>query len=103
MSIASLNHPNICQVYDVGPNFLVMELVEGENLAGPLPVEAALNYARQIAEALEAAHEKSIVHRTSGCGISSDTIASTHMLRSVHGYGGNVIANTPRHMPGHSR
>jgi Tol biopolymer transport system component len=62
-AIAALNHPNICQLYDVGPNFLVMELVEGENLAGPLPVETVLNYARQIAEALEAAHEKGIVHR----------------------------------------
>src|SRR5260370_3888748 len=61
--IASLNHRNICHLYDVGPNFLVMELVEGDNLAGPLPVETALNYARQIAEALEAAHEKGIVHR----------------------------------------
>jgi Tol biopolymer transport system component/predicted Ser/Thr protein kinase len=61
--IASLNHPNICQLYDVGSNFLVMELVEGENLAGPVPPETALNYARQIADALEAAHEKGIVHR----------------------------------------
>jgi serine/threonine protein kinase/Tol biopolymer transport system component len=61
--IASLNHPNICQLYDVGPNYLVMELVEGENLSGPLPVETALNYARQMAEALETAHEKGIVHR----------------------------------------
>jgi eukaryotic-like serine/threonine-protein kinase len=61
--IASLNHPHICQLYDVGPNFLVMELVEGESLSGPLPVVTALNYARQIAEALEAAHEKGIVHR----------------------------------------
>jgi WD40 repeat protein/predicted Ser/Thr protein kinase len=61
--IASLNHPNICQLYDVGPNFLVMELVEGENLSGPLPLGTALKYARQIAEALEAAHEKGIVHR----------------------------------------
>jgi serine/threonine protein kinase len=61
--IASLNHPNICQLYDVGPNYFVMELVEGENLRGPLPVEIALNYARQIAEALDAAHEKGIVHR----------------------------------------
>jgi hypothetical protein len=56
--IASLNHPNICQLYDVGPNFLVMEFVEGENLSGPLPLETALHYARQIAEALEVAHEK---------------------------------------------
>jgi serine/threonine-protein kinase len=61
--VASLNHPNICQIYDVGPNFLVMELVEGENLSGPHPVETALNYAQQIAEALEAAHEKGVVHR----------------------------------------
>jgi len=61
--IASLNHSNICQIYDVGPNFLVMELVDGETLSGPLPVETALNYARQIAEALEAAHEKGVVHR----------------------------------------
>src|SRR5712691_11086389 len=61
--IASLNHPNICQIYDVGPNYLVMELVEGENLKGPLPIETALNYAKQIAEALEAAHDKGITHR----------------------------------------
>src|SRR5438105_10597888 len=62
-AVAALNHPNICQLYDVGPNYLVMELVEGERLKGPLPVETALDYARQIAEALEAAHEKGIVHR----------------------------------------
>jgi serine/threonine protein kinase len=62
-AIASLNHPNICSLYDVGPNYLVMELVEGENLKGPLPLATALDYARQIADALDAAHEKSIVHR----------------------------------------
>src|SRR6476661_3221308 len=58
--IASLNHPNICQLYDVGENFLVMELVEGETLKGPVPVETAFKYARQIADALEAAHEKGV-------------------------------------------
>jgi len=62
-AIASLNHPNICSLYDVGPNYLVMELVEGENLKCPLPLATALHYARQIADALEAAHEKGIVHR----------------------------------------
>jgi Tol biopolymer transport system component len=62
-AVAALNHPNICQIYDVGPNYLVMELVEGETLKGPLPLDVALNYARQIAEALEAAHEKGITHR----------------------------------------
>jgi serine/threonine protein kinase len=62
-SIAALNHPNICHLYDVGPNHLVMELIEGECVKGPLPVKAALDYAYQIAEALEAAHERGIVHR----------------------------------------
>jgi Tol biopolymer transport system component/predicted Ser/Thr protein kinase len=66
--IASLNHPNICQLYDVGANYLVMELVEGPTLAdrirkGALPLEDALTIARQIAEALEAAHAKGVVHR----------------------------------------
>jgi serine/threonine-protein kinase len=66
--IASLNHPNICQLHDVGPNYLVMELVEGSTLAdrirqGALPLDEALGIARQIAEALEAAHEKGRMHR----------------------------------------
>ena len=65
---AALNHPNICHIYDVGPNYLVMELVEGPTLAerlkqGPMPLDEALGIARQIGEALEAAHEKGIVHR----------------------------------------
>src|SRR5713101_4090819 len=62
-AVAALNHPNICQLYDVGPNYLVMELVEGERLKGPQPLETALNYAHQIADALEVAHEKGMVHR----------------------------------------
>ncbi len=66
--IAALNHPNICTLYDVGPDYLVMELVEGPTLAdrlaeGPMPLDEALVVARQIAEALRAAHEKGIVHR----------------------------------------
>jgi serine/threonine-protein kinase len=67
-AIAALNHTNICTLYDVGPNYLVMELVEGPTLAerigkGPIPIDEALAIAKQIAEALEAAHEKGIVHR----------------------------------------
>jgi serine/threonine protein kinase len=62
-TIASLNHPNICTLYDVGPDYLVMEFVEGESPKGPLPLDVALDYARQIAAALEAAHDKGIVHR----------------------------------------
>ena len=61
--LASLNHPNIAQVYGVEEHALIMELVEGDPLKGPPPVEEALQYARQIADALEAAHEKGIVHR----------------------------------------
>ncbi len=62
-SIAALNHPNICHLYDVGSNYLVMELVDGEPLQGPLPVEKALDYARQIADGLRAAHDRGIIHR----------------------------------------
>ena len=67
-AVAALNHPNVCTIHDVGPNYLVMELVEGPTLSdrmkeGPIPLEEALRIARQIADALEAAHEKGIVHR----------------------------------------
>ena len=58
-----LNCPNIAQIYGVEERALVMELVPGETLKGPLPLATALNYAKQIAEALEAAHEKGIIHR----------------------------------------
>jgi len=61
--LASLNHPNIGQIYGVESQALVRELVEGATLKGRLAIETALNYARQIAEVLEAAHEKGIVHR----------------------------------------
>jgi serine/threonine-protein kinase len=62
-SIAALNHPNICQIYDVGPDYLVMELIEGSALKGPLPIDQALKYAAQICDALDAAHRKGITHR----------------------------------------
>jgi Tol biopolymer transport system component/predicted Ser/Thr protein kinase len=66
--IASLNHPNICTLYDVGPNYLVMEMVEGPTLAdrikeGALPLEEASRVAQQIADALDYAHDKGVVHR----------------------------------------
>lgn len=62
-AIAALNHPNICQLYDVGPNYLVMEYIEGTTLQGPLKVEQAVEYAGQILDALGAAHRKGITHR----------------------------------------
>src|SRR5260370_32940051 len=67
-AIAALNHPNICHLYDVGPDYLVMELVEGPTLAerikqAAIPLDESLAIARQIADALEQAHEKGITHR----------------------------------------
>ena len=70
--LASLNHPNIGHIYGLeeadGIRALVLELVEGPTLAdrikrGPIPLDEALPIAKQIAEALEAAHEKGIIHR----------------------------------------
>src|SRR2546430_3069617 len=70
--LASLNHPNIAAIYDVqeasGTRYLVLELVGGETLAeriqrGPIPISEALHIAMSICEALEAAHEKGVVHR----------------------------------------
>jgi serine/threonine-protein kinase len=58
-----LNHPNIAHIYGIEERALIMELVPGETIKGPLPLPVALDYARQIAEALEAAHDKGIVHR----------------------------------------
>ena len=67
-AVAALNHPHVPTLYDVGPNYLVMELVEGETLEarlrrGRLSVEQTLVYGAQIAGALAAAHDKGIVHR----------------------------------------
>jgi serine/threonine protein kinase len=62
-AVAALNHPHICQLYDVGPNYLVMEYVEGSPLKGPLPLDKALEYAAQIASALDAAHTHKVTHR----------------------------------------
>jgi TolB-like protein/Tfp pilus assembly protein PilF len=67
-AIAALNHPHICQIFDIGPDYLVLEYIEGRPLLsdaqpGPLPVDEAVRLAAQIAEALDAAHRKGVVHR----------------------------------------
>ena len=62
-AVAALNHSNICTLHDVGPNYLVMEYIEGAPLKGPLPLEQALKYGAQICDALDAAHKKGITHR----------------------------------------
>src|ERR1700687_2475864 len=62
-AVAALNHPHICQLYDVGPNYLVMEHVDGVSNKGPLPPDQAVKYPAQICDALDAAHKKNITHR----------------------------------------
>jgi len=62
-AVAALNHSNVCTLHDVGPNYLVMEYIEGAPLTGPLPLHQALAYAAQICDALDAAHKKGITHR----------------------------------------
>ena len=62
-AVAALNHSNTCTLHDVGPNYLVMEYIEGTPLKRPLPVDQALKYAGQICDALDAAHKKGITHR----------------------------------------
>ena len=67
-AIAALNHPNVCTLYDVGPDYLIMELVEGPTLAdriraGAISLDESLKLAAQIADALSAAHRKGVIHR----------------------------------------
>ena len=62
-AVAALNHPNICQIHDVGPDYLVLEYVEGSPLCGPLPDADARRLALQVASALEAAHKRGLLHR----------------------------------------
>src|SRR6516164_906232 len=62
-AVAALNHPNICILHDIGPNYLVMEFIDGIALRGPLSLKKTLEYAGQILDALHAAHQKGIVHR----------------------------------------
>jgi tetratricopeptide (TPR) repeat protein len=109
-AISSLNHPNICTLYDVGPNYLVMELVEGETMAarlqsGPLPVKTALLYASEILAAVAEAHAKGIIHRDlkpgnimiakSGIKVldfglakseQDDTVTASHMVMGTPAY-----------------
>src|SRR5271170_855809 len=61
--VAALNHPHICQVFDVGPDYLVMEYIDGKTLSGPLHVDDALKLALEIVRGLEEAHGKGILHR----------------------------------------
>jgi serine/threonine protein kinase len=109
-AISSLNHPHICTLYDVGPNYLVLELISGSSLAdrlkkGPLSIEQTIRYGIQIADALAAAHARGIVHRdlkpgnvmVSKSGIkvldfglaqsaTDETLTATHMVIGTPAY-----------------
>jgi Tol biopolymer transport system component len=63
LSVAALNHPHICALFDVGPDYLVMEYVQGKRLEGPLPLGDVLRLAGEIADALEHAHAHGVIHR----------------------------------------
>jgi serine/threonine-protein kinase len=83
-AIAALNHPNICQIYDVGPDYLVMEYIEGSPPVGPLPAGDALKLALQIATALEEAHDKHILHRDLKPG---NILVTTHGVAKLLDFG----------------
>ena len=110
-AIASLNHRHICSLYDVGPNYLVMELLSGETLAqklkrGRLSMEQTLLYGGEIADALAAAHAKGIVHRDMKPGTIMITKAGAKVLdfglakcsRNEDLTGTNVVMGTPAYM-----
>jgi eukaryotic-like serine/threonine-protein kinase len=101
-AIATLNHPHICQLYDVGPNYLVMEYVEGQPLKGPVAVNEALAIAGQILDALDAAHRKGITHRDLKpdnilVGKSGVKILDFGLAKVEHesGASGDVVATKP--------
>src|SRR5512135_230399 len=79
-AIAALNHPHICQIYDVGPDYLVLEYIEGAPLTGPMTEADAVRSALQIAAALEAAHAKGILHRDLKPGNILMTAAGAKLL-----------------------
>jgi serine/threonine-protein kinase len=78
-AIAALNHPHICQVYDVGPDYLVLEYIDGQRLPCPLALEEASRVALEIINAIDSAHRKGIIHRD----LKPGNIMLTHDRRSA--------------------
>ena len=115
-AVASLNHRHICSVFDVGANYLVMELLEGETLAGklergPLSIEQTLLRGAEIADALAAAHAKGVVHRDMKPGNIMFTKAGVKVLdfglaKCSHDdnlTGANVAIGTPAYLASEQR
>ena len=110
-AIASLNHRHICSVFDVGPSYLVMELLEGETLAeklkrGKLSIEQSLHYGAEIADALAAAHAKGVVHRDikpanvmiTKAGVKVLDFGLAKCSQDENLTGSNVMMGTPAYM-----
>ncbi|HLK65832.1 MAG TPA: protein kinase [Bryobacteraceae bacterium] len=110
-AIASLNHRHICSLYDVGPNYLVMELLEGETLAeklkrGPLSIEQTLLRGGEIADALAAAHAQGVVHRdmkpanivVSKAGVKVLDFGLAKCSEDASLTGRNMVMGTPAYM-----
>lgn len=90
-AIAAVNHPHVCSLYDVGPDYLVMEYVEGQPLHGPVPLDQALALAEQILDALDAAHQNGVVHRD----LKPDNILLTKSGVKVLDFGLAKIQHAP--------
>ena len=110
-AISALNHPNVCTLYDVGPDYLVMELLEGSTLAeeigkGPMPPEQVARYGAQIASALAEAHAHAIVHRDlkpgnvmiTRHGVKVLDFGLARLLEETGLTEMNLVMGTPRYM-----
>ena len=91
-AVAALNHPCICTIYDVGPNYIVMEYIDGTPLRGPASADEVLPYAMQICDALAAAHEKGITHRD----LKPDNILLTRSGIKLLDFGLAKVRTSPR-------
>jgi Tol biopolymer transport system component/predicted Ser/Thr protein kinase len=100
--LASLNHPHIATIYGIEQSAIVMELVEGENIKGPVPVDEAIATARQIANALDAAHQRNIIHRDlkpANVKITPEGIVKVLDFGLAKAFNANAVSGDPMNSP----